>query len=474
MRDYLIVFALASVLMSSPASAQENAQESSSNNTLETAVLETKADIDAAMAELQQLRDDIARQRKPLAERLETLQKEVKSLRAEAERARQVRQQGLEEQASLVAETDALTEECRFILTVFSEYRRSRETRVSEAESTLMMDPLAAIDRDLTEEDTFARLPSAVARLLELSANWNGRRLGGTAFEGAALDGSGIEHEGKFAILGPVTYFASADGTRAGLAVTRFGSSQPSLYEGLAEDAAQRIVGLVQGEEVMVPVDVTSGDALKVEQARQTFVEHVCKGGFVMIPLLLVGALASILALWKVIDLSRVRVRAGAAVEKILSHVKAGEIDAARSEANRLKEPLASLVSDCIDLRDASREHLEEIMHEHVLSYVPRLERHLGTLAVFGGIAPLLGLLGTVTGMIHTFQLVTIFGSGDAKLLSGGISEALVTTEFGLAIAIPVLLVHAFLSRRAKTIISTLEQTATGLVNELKVRTNES
>ena len=77
--------------------------------------------------------------------------------------------------------------------------------------------------------------------------------------------------------------------------------------------------------------------------------------------------------------------------------------------------------------------------------------------SVIGGVAPLLGLLGTVTGMIHTFKLVTIFGSGEAHLLSGGISEALVTTEAGLVIAIPVLIAHAYFHRRVKSIIAGLE-----------------
>jgi len=474
MKNHLTVSILALTLWLNAADAQSNAQEASPAQTLQAAVLKAKGDIDTAATELQELRDDIAAQRKPLAERLAALQKEVKSLRAEAERARQARQQGQEQQAALITETEALAEECRFILTVFSEYRRSLETRISEAESALMKAPLEAIDANLTEEDAFARLPVAMEELLKLSADWNARRLGGTVFAGTALDASGIEHQGRFAALGPVTYFVTTDGTRAGLAVTRFGTGQASLYEELAEDAAPRIAELVQGREAVVPVDVTSGDALKVEQARQTMVEHVRKGGFVMVPLLLVGALAGILALWKAISLSLVRVRAGKIVAGILDQVKAGEIEAAHAGVRRLKEPLASLVSEGIALREAPREHLEEIMHEHVLGYVPRLERHLGTLAVFGGIAPLLGLLGTVTGMIHTFQLVTIFGSGDAKLLSGGISEALVTTEFGLAIAIPVLLIHAFLSRRAKTIVAALEQTATGLVNELKVRANGS
>ena len=109
-------------------------------------------------------------------------------------------------------------------------------------------------------------------------------------------------------------------------------------------------------------------------------------------------------------------------------------------------------------------------MHERIITEIPILEKHLPTLAVCASAAPLLGLLGTVTGMIHTFNLVTIFGTGDARLLSGGISEALITTEYGLVIAVPALFVHAYLSRRVRGIIDTLEQTAIGFVNGLKLR----
>lgn len=447
------------------------AQEPVVETVLQDAVLQTKADIDKANAELQALRDRVASERKPLATRLESLQQEVKVLRAEAQRARTLRQQGEKEQAALVAEAETLNEQCRFVLALLSEYRRAMETRATVSESAWLADSLKTVDQHLVDKDAFQQLPSAVDNLLDLSTDWNAKRFGGTAFSGAALDEGGMELSGTFTVLGPLSYFGSSDGTRAGLVVTRLGLSHPSIYESISPSAQQALILLSQGNEAIVPVDVTSGDALKVEQARQGFVEHVKKGGFVIIPLLVVGALAIILALWKFIDLSRVRVRADAALETVVAHIKAGDIQAARVQAMQLNEPLAGLVQAGIELRDAPREHLEEIMHEHVLSNVPRLERHLGTLAVFGGIAPLLGLLGTVTGMIHTFQLVTLFGSGDAKLLSGGISEALVTTEFGLAIAIPVLLVHAFLSRRARNIIGLLEQTALGLVNDLKVRT---
>jgi len=127
--------------------------------------------------------------------------------------------------------------------------------------------------------------------------------------------------------------------------------------------------------------------------------------------------------------------------------------------------PAGPVLMEGIEHHRAPREHLEEIMHERILVQIPYLEKWLPFLAVAAAAAPLLGLLGTVTGMIHTFDLVTIFGSGKAKLLSGGISEALVTTEYGLIIAIPALLVHAYLSRRVRTLINSLDHGSVAFIN---------
>jgi biopolymer transport protein ExbB len=88
-------------------------------------------------------------------------------------------------------------------------------------------------------------------------------------------------------------------------------------------------------------------------------------------------------------------------------------------------------------------------------------------IAVTASTEPLLGLLGTVTGIINTFKLITVFGTGDPKLLSSGISEALITTEFGLYFAIPALLIHALLSRKVKTLLGSLEQIAVGFLNAM-------
>jgi biopolymer transport protein ExbB len=434
--------------------------------TLEQAVEGTLADIERDTDALNALRAEIAEQRRPLAARRDALQKTVREDRAEVERIRRLRRQGENEQASLEAEMAAVEEESRFLAVLFVEHSRAMETRVGPAEAARLAERLRPIQQALAEEeaDGFA---DAVSRLLALSAELNADRFGGALFDGVALDADGIERPGRFASLGPAAYFAAGGEGPAGLATAQFGASQPAIYDRFPPAVAAAIRTLAAGDAARVPVDVTGGDAIQVAEARTTLLQHWRKGGFVMIPLLAVALAAVVLAIWKTLELALIQVKPGPQLEAAVDAARRGEAAAAREAAAGIRQPLRSLVEEAIEHRHSARDHLEEIMYEHVLAALPRLERHLGTLAVLGGIAPLLGLLGTVTGMIHTFQLVTIFGSGDAKLLSGGISEALITTETGLAIAIPVLLVHAFLARRARGVIGALERAAVGIVNRL-------
>jgi biopolymer transport protein ExbB len=95
------------------------------------------------------------------------------------------------------------------------------------------------------------------------------------------------------------------------------------------------------------------------------------------------------------------------------------------------------------------------------------LESYLPFISLTAAAAPLLGLLGTVTGMITTFNMISLFGTGDPRTMSSGISEALITTEYGLIISIPALLLHAFLSRRVKTVLGSMEQSSISFINGL-------
>ena len=135
------------------------------------------------------------------------------------------------------------------------------------------------------------------------------------------------------------------------------------------------------------------------------------------------------------------------------------------SQAKAIQGAAGDLLATAVDNYKVKSTNLEEILFEKILSAQPTLERFLPFMALTAAAAPLLGLLGTVTGMIKTFTLITIFGTGDAKSLSSGISEALVTTELGLIVAIPSLILHGLLSRMAKQKIGDLEQISVSFIN---------
>jgi len=116
---------------------------------------------------------------------------------------------------------------------------------------------------------------------------------------------------------------------------------------------------------------------------------------------------------------------------------------------------------------------MENALQEAILREIPPLERFLSTLGMLAAIAPLLGLLGTVTGMINTFHVITFYGTSDPRMMSGGISEALVTTMLGLCVAIPIMLCHTLLSRQVEIMISTMEEKAVAMVNTIFIVGNQ-
>jgi biopolymer transport protein ExbB len=128
--------------------------------------------------------------------------------------------------------------------------------------------------------------------------------------------------------------------------------------------------------------------------------------------------------------------------------------------------PLGRILQAYTEHKDADVETLELKLDEAILREVPKLEAGNTLIKTLGAVAPLMGLLGTVTGMIKTFQSIQLFGTGDPKLMAGGISTALVTTVLGLCAAIPLLLLHSLVAGRSKAMVQVLEEQSAGLVAE--------
>lgn len=210
--------------------------------------------------------------------------------------------------------------------------------------------------------------------------------------------------------------------------------------------------GLQEATSGIVPmaVDPSRGSILNLLVQAPDLKERVAQGkevGYIIIGLAIFGFL---LALYRFIAL-------GITSLKVRSQLK-------HADTPKKNNPLGRVLLSWYDNKDADLETLERKVDEAVIKEVPKLQRGLSILKILAVIAPLLGLLGTVTGMIQTFQSITLFGTGDPKLMAGGISQALITTVLGLMAAIPLTFLHALVSARSKALVQVLEEQSAGII----------
>lgn len=342
---------------------------------------------------------------------------------------------------------------------LLSEFIKNYHGVISLPESAMMDEAFRAADAG---EDAGV---SAGLDILEELAGELGSWQGIKEVEGSALAPDGSLVDGTFAIGGPISWFVSDDDKLAGL-VRETTSLQSELVEGTANPRDVR--QLISGESAKLTLDPTRGDAIAMDRIEGDWKSYLEKGGLWIYPILLLAAVALAAAIAKWIQLLNVRgVRPGD-VQEIIDAVNRDDVSAASSTAAAVRHPVRSVLEKGIDLAGRPIEEIEEALYEKYLEVLPGLQRGLALIAIASATSPLLGLLGTVTGMIKTFNQITIFGTGDARALSGGISEALITTAFGLIVAIPALIVHALLSRKVHGIRATMEMVSLAFINGLK------
>lgn len=425
-------------------------------------------ELDSALRELAELRDQIAAEKIPLSRELNTRETTLLNVRADYERVARLLDSRNLDLNNLRTEIKARQEERTYVSNLLAEYIRNFETRVHIAElqryqAALEAARLAPEKADLPPEEILAKQAAVVEASLQRLLD----ALGGDQFEGRAVGNDGLVHPGKFVIFGPVAVFASADGRSVGLAEQRLGSLEAAVMELPQATWTREIQTLVSTGRGQLPLDPTLGNAHKIARTRETLGEHIVKGGPVMVPILGLAAAALVVALLKWLQLARIRSPSGRAVTAFLDAVERRDIESARSAARELDGPGGEMIRAGMDHLGQPAELVEEVMYERMMVTRLKLMSWLPFVGLAASAAPLLGLLGTVTGMINTFKMITVFGTGDAKTLSGGISEALITTEFGLIVAIPSLLLYAFLSRKARGVIDDMEKLAVAFLNRL-------
>ena len=196
--------------------------------------------------------------------------------------------------------------------------------------------------------------------------------------------------------------------------------------------------------------------------------ELVKSGGWLMVPIILCSVAAMAIIVERLWSLQRERVVPQDLVSRAWEWARTGELTEERIQALRDGSPLGRILAAGLASRHLDRELMKEYIEEIGRHVAHELERYLNALGTIAAIAPLLGLLGTVIGMIKVFAVITAQGVGEPRILAGGISEALVTTAAGLTVAIPSLLFHRVLRRRVDELVVTMEQEALKLVGALQ------
>lgn len=208
-----------------------------------------------------------------------------------------------------------------------------------------------------------------------------------------------------------------------------------------------------------------SADKAIEEQAGKNLLGIINSGGTIAWIIVAMGALATILIVLRIFFLRGASASTGRVEGEVGKLVLEGRLEEALQACKRLKGSTARVVASAVRNLNRDRAHIEDIVSEQILHESAHLNRFGSFIIVIAAVAPLLGLLGTVTGMISTFEIITEFGTGDPKLLSSGISIALVTTEVGLAVAIPALIFGNLLSGWADSIKDDMEKAALHVMN---------
>jgi biopolymer transport protein ExbB len=456
-----IRIALGALLLVLPLQAQEAAPKPDTLNRLSRSAAEQLA---KSVADLDALRQQVAGEKLPLAQELTSLEEKVAQLRRDHDEAARAADSGTLELAALKTELKVRQEELDYVGNLLDDYTHSFATRVNVSElqycgETLENAKQAGSNTALTpftkSERRIALAKLATQRLFD--------SLKGLRFDGLGVDPQGSVAEGQFAIIGPVALFRAKSGA-AGLVVQQTNSDKP-LIRPLEGSMQAGLAALVETGAGLLPLDPSRGGALKALVQRTNLIQIFQKGGPIMWPLLV----ASILALGTVIErlwflFNERRKRDSKSLDLLFAEVEAGRTE----NAIRISKESQYYVARTLGYALEHKQHsLANALLYATSRELKRFRRGIPILDTVITLAPLLGLLGTVTGMMGSFKLI----GGDLSApgaITGGIAEALIATAFGLGIAILSLIPFNFLNARLEEAGHEIESAAKQL--ELLVR----
>lgn len=431
----------------------------------QTPIETAKADLAKAVKELGDTKKEYGDLRRALYRDINTLDDEALKLGKEFRALQREEERRTASTQSLMREVEGRKTNFNYTAGILSQYSKAFVTRLHPGENQLYREKVEAIDQKATSaaDDPKAEIMERV-KALETGINRIGEIAGGHRFDGKALRNGSESVEGKLLVMGPSVFFAQKGGGFEGVATfAETGTTLPTVVAIKGDDGAiSKAISEMKGE---LPFDGSMGKAIEVEAAQETLWETAQKGGYVGYAILALGAISFLIAIFKVWEVSRFKVPSRRDLNLILDDLLHGKREEAMKKATSISGDAGELIRIGVTNFHEKRRILEESLFEKLVTIKPRLDRFLPFLALTAAAGPLMGLLGTVLGIIKTFQAMALYGSGNQKAFTAGISEALITTAQGLIVAIPVLVVHGLLKSMVKAKFGEIEGSAIALIN---------
>lgn len=282
-----------------------------------------------------------------------------------------------------------------------------------------------------------------------------------TDSKGRFYSKKGEEQEGEIITLGSIARFANVDGKIAALYPSGGGTFR--VWKWL--DSSARV--LSQGKlPSSLKLFLFENSEKEFQMAHEKTVMDVLRsGGLIGWLIIALGLIALIISILRFLLLKRAQNGTEGLLQKVIMEIKMGDLDQAQHMLLAQNNAITRVLAKTLSYLKSEPQKVEDAIQEAILKESQMIDRFGVVILVIASVAPLMGLLGTVSGMISTFDIITLYGTGNPKLLSGGISEALVTTMFGLIVAIPALLVGQFLSAKTEHIKSDMEKWALATCN---------
>lgn len=424
-----------------------------------------RTDLNKAVTELNSSQKEYADLRRSLYRDINKLDDEALALGRELKALQREEELRTAKLMTLKREVEARKTDFDYSAGILNQYSKALVTRLHPAENQLYKDLLEEGDQRAASlaDDPKEELKERV-KMLELGLDRVGKSAGGMIFDGKALRNGSESIEGKLLVAGPSVFFSAKDGTFEGVATfAESGTALPTVVA--IEGSGGMITQTLNEGKGILPFDGTMGKAIEVAAAKESLMRTIEKGGMVGHAILLLGGVALLITFFKVWEIWNIRVPSRSSINQILDDLLTGDREAAALKAKAIPGQAGELVQVGVEMFYEKRRVLEECIFEKLVAVKPKLDRFLPFLAMTAAAAPLMGLLGTVLGIIKTFEAMSLYGTGNAKSFSAGISEALITTAEGLIVAIPVLIIHGMLKGYAKGRFSEFEGIGIALMN---------